>query len=128
MTPQQMWHIRMMCLFGLFIGGSPLLPLLPFAIYRICLFEKILGIPCPGCGICSSIHALLNGNWQQAISYNPCGPFVFITCIVLVSYFTYACLTRQCLHWADEIYIFKLINVLTTCLLSLQWGYRILNY
>lgn len=42
-----------------------------------CLFEHLLEIPCPGCGIISSLYAILSGELGAAWSFNPCGFVVF---------------------------------------------------
>lgn len=36
-----------------------------------CIFHKITGFKCPGCGITRGIMALLYGDIKQAYSYNP---------------------------------------------------------
>ena len=35
-----------------------------------CPFKMITGLSCPGCGIQRAIHALLHGEFTEAISYN----------------------------------------------------------
>lgn len=49
--------------------------------HSFCLFQHLLHIPCPGCGITRSIYAILSGNYADAWSYNPCG---FIVVIALI--------------------------------------------
>ena len=49
MTIQQAWRVKRMMMFGTFVCAGIFLPFLPIRIPRICLFEKLLGIPCPGC-------------------------------------------------------------------------------
>lgn len=125
MSPQRKWHFKMMGLFWAFVGGSVLLPFLPFSVPGGCLFKKLFGIPCLGCGIRSSIAALVHGNYEQALVYNPAGPFVLFVCVLFAGYFTYAALMQRSLPWNKEVHIFKLINLITFNLLSLQWGYRL---
>lgn len=45
-----------------------------------CLFRKITGWKCPGCGITGACMALLKGHFTEAFSYNP---FLFIACPVI---------------------------------------------
>jgi Protein of unknown function (DUF2752) len=40
---------------------------------HFCLFQRALGIPCPGCGILHSLNASLRCNFRQAWSANPAG-------------------------------------------------------
>ena len=41
-----------------------------------CLFQSLLGLPCPGCGITTSLLALARGEWQLAMNANPAGPAI----------------------------------------------------
>jgi hypothetical protein len=36
-----------------------------------CPSYAFLGLYCPGCGITRALHALLHGQWAQAMAYNP---------------------------------------------------------
>jgi len=38
--------------------------------YPPCIFHKITGLYCPGCGTTRALHALLHGRILDAISYN----------------------------------------------------------
>lgn len=40
-------------------------------LYPPCLFHKLTGLHCPGCGSLRSLHQLLNGNFLEAVSLNP---------------------------------------------------------
>lgn len=41
-----------------------------------CIAKRILDIPCPGCGVTTSIRALLSGDTERALSASIAGPFV----------------------------------------------------
>ncbi len=41
-----------------------------------CLMRTALGLPCPGCGIMTSLFALARGDAHAAMSANPAGIFV----------------------------------------------------
>lgn len=69
--------------------GSTLLTLalLPLAIRipHFCLMQKVLGIPCPGCGVCHSIMAILHVKPVMAWKANPAGVGVMsVFCFQLV--------------------------------------------
>ncbi len=65
-------------LFFLFI----LLQLLPYLpVQPFCLFKKVTGIPCPGCGCTRSLSFLMQGDWRRSWNYNP-------MVIILVVYFS----------------------------------------
>lgn len=38
-----------------------------------CMFRKLTGIECPGCGMTRAAHALLNGRISDAFAFNPVG-------------------------------------------------------
>jgi hypothetical protein len=35
-----------------------------------CFFFLVTGLHCPGCGATRALHALLHGQWEQAMAYN----------------------------------------------------------
>ena len=41
-----------------------------------CQFHSITGLHCPGCGLTRSLHSALNGNIEQAITYNILAPIL----------------------------------------------------
>jgi len=128
MNIQRAWHLKMMALFWACAGGAVIPPLFHFYLPPLCLFQRFLGIPCPGCGICSSVRALLHGHWLKALTLNPAGPVVLAVCVAMAVYFTYVVFAKPKANFAKEIHVFRLINGFTCCLLFLQWGYKLLNY
>lgn len=42
-----------------------------------CMFHKVTGLDCPGCGMTRATHALLNGRLADAFRFNPVGMVVF---------------------------------------------------
>ena len=53
-----------------------------------CVVKALLGVPCPGCGVTTSIEALLRGRWAEALHANAAGPFVvaFVVVQLLVAW------------------------------------------
>jgi Protein of unknown function (DUF2752) len=37
----------------------------------LCIWKKLLGIPCPGCGLTRGVCLLVHGRWVEAVSFNP---------------------------------------------------------
>jgi hypothetical protein len=60
---------------ALLVSAWLTLALLPLAIHipHFCLMQKVLGIPCPGCGVCRSILAILRLKPGMAWQANPAG-------------------------------------------------------
>lgn len=56
-----------------------------------CLFRRLTGLDCPGCGSQRALHALLHGEIGKAWRFNP---FVFFAVPVIVFY-TYAEAVRR---------------------------------
>jgi hypothetical protein len=44
--------------------------------YPPCLIHWATGLHCPGCGTTRALHALLHGDWRQALAYNALTTFV----------------------------------------------------
>lgn len=67
-----------------FLYVEYLLPLSPF---KACIWDKVFGIYCPGCGGTRAVGALLHGRFLLAAWYHP---FVFygvcIYCIFMISH------------------------------------------
>lgn len=51
-----------------------------------CIFYKITGYKCPGCGITRALFSILNGNIKEAFNYNK---LLFIVAPFLMIYFIY---------------------------------------
>ncbi len=63
-----------LCLITAALGTAALLYLFLFSHFGIgfpCMFHKLTGLSCPGCGGTRAMAALLTGQWKQALEYNP---------------------------------------------------------
>jgi Protein of unknown function (DUF2752) len=40
------------------------------AIYPVCIFHRLTGLDCPGCGSLRALHQLLHGNLGEAVRFN----------------------------------------------------------
>src|SRR5690349_24373678 len=64
---------------NLLVSGVVVILITALALDRIeslphfCLFQKVLGIPCPGCGILHSLNAGFHGEFHRAWLANPAG-------------------------------------------------------
>jgi hypothetical protein len=48
-----------------------------------CPIRKLVGIPCPSCGMTRSLISLVRGDWLAALQYHAFGPFLFAGLILL---------------------------------------------
>jgi len=63
-------HILLLLMATLVVCLSLDLSVIP----HVCLFNKLFGIPCPGCGITRSLLAFFVGDFGRAWLQNPTGP------------------------------------------------------
>ncbi len=63
----------------------------------VCLARELFGAPCPGCGVTTSVLALLQGDIARALGANAAGPFVlaFAASHAFVAISTAACVTSS---------------------------------
>jgi hypothetical protein len=64
------------------ILGCVAMLLSAFALYRFgpsgrwlpgCIFHRLTGLECPGCGMTRAVHAMLHGDARGAFRFNPLG-------------------------------------------------------
>jgi hypothetical protein len=48
-----------------------------FGRFPLCLFRRVTGLPCPGCGLSHAFSALSRGEAAQAAFYHPMGPLLW---------------------------------------------------
>jgi len=51
----------------------------------VCLFKRITTIPCPSCGTTRSVMSILQGNFADALYWNPFG--LILTLVLLITPF-----------------------------------------
>lgn len=56
-----------------------------YQLFPPCLFHRLTGLSCPGCGMQRFVHALANGHPLEAITYNAFLPLVIIYVILFAS-------------------------------------------
>lgn len=69
---------------GLFISSLVVLGLTPLVghVPHFCLMQRFLGLPCPGCGILTSLAALIHFDFSRAWNANPVG--ILIAALVVL--------------------------------------------
>lgn len=65
-------------------------PLENHQFFPSCAFKSVTGLDCVGCGIQRAIHALLHGDLQAALDYNP----LFVLLLPIMGYYLYYTIKR----------------------------------
>ena len=107
--------------------AGALLPILHINTHTLCLFEKLLNIPCPFCGIRASVFAFITGDFKGAFITNPVGPVILITLISYLIYFTLAAMFNLKIQFNREVTTINKINGVILSLLIMQWIYKIIG-
>jgi hypothetical protein len=66
------------------LGLAALLPLLPGHAGLPCPLRTLTGVPCPMCGMTTSVEATVHGHLGAALQANPAGPFAVLAALVLL--------------------------------------------
>lgn len=94
-----------------------------------CLFKLITGIPCMFCGLTHAFHALLLGQWVEAVSYHP---LVYLAFGLVLLHFIIASLRAAGWKHARLLPGFHSSSMMTVTFLffSITWmvGFFIPNY
>jgi len=59
---------------------------LGFEVPILCVFRRVTGIPCPGCGLTRSFAFFMHGDWMSALQANLLSPLVFLAVVAQVPY------------------------------------------
>jgi Protein of unknown function (DUF2752) len=66
------------------LGAGAALPLLPGHAGLPCPLRTLTGVPCPICGMSTSVEATVHGHLVSALQANPAGPFAVLAALVLL--------------------------------------------
>lgn len=80
-----------------------------YQLFPPCLFHRLTGLNCPGCGMQRFVHALSNGHPLEAIRYNAFLP-------LLIVYVMLFALERLVLTGAAQMRLREFVEGRTMCL------------
>ena len=66
------------------LAAAATLPLLPGHAGLPCPLRTLTGVPCPLCGMTTSVEATVHGHLLAALRANPAGPFAVLAALALL--------------------------------------------
>lgn len=91
---------------------------------RLCIFHRLTGVPCPGCGLSRSIVAFTHLDLGQAISFHVFGPLFFLVCLAVFGLSTAQRFFGINIPW-KRIGVWSKWPVIVVAIAWLAWaGYR----
>jgi hypothetical protein len=105
--------------FGLVTAGLPGWP---------CPFKAAFGIPCPGCGLSTSVSCLFHGDWQGAFATHAFAP-IFLIGLVFVLAVSILPEAPRSIIVQKIAALEKRTGITTLFMISLMcyWGFRLLK-
>lgn len=90
---------------------------------HVCLFESLLGIVCPGCGVTGSLLATVAGDVVRAWTIHPAGPIIAAALVIQVPLRILALRKSRYGSYVSDVSRRLTSGVLVV--LALNWFYRI---
>lgn len=107
-----------------------LIPLINISILNsiphFCLFEKIVGIPCPVCGVTRSVFSLTQLNFIESFNYNPAGILIVFSLVLQIPLRIIALLKQNYFQIVQKIS--KIVLFIAIFSLLLQWFLKLNSY
>jgi uncharacterized protein DUF2752 len=66
------------------LGAAAMLPLLPGHAGLPCPLRTLTGVPCPMCGMTTSVEATVHGHLGAGLHANPAGPFAVLAALIII--------------------------------------------
>jgi hypothetical protein len=117
---------------NILISTCLILLLIPFinistlnSIPHFCLFEKIVGIPCPVCGVTRSIVSLSEFNIVESFNYNPAGILIVFSLVLQIPLRIIALINENYFKIIQKISEIMLFIVIFS--LFLQWFLKLIS-
>ena len=98
--------------------------------FTVCLFKSITGIPCPSCGITTSIVLLLHGKIVNALNSNPLGIPVSATMFLIPFWIFIDIILKKETFYnfymkSENLFKQKYIALPALLLITILWSWKI---
>ncbi len=126
---QRRWRLRMLALHGLMLAAPPALLAARAAFPSVrlggCLFRKLTGVACPGCGMTRAAAALAEGDLAGAVRLQPAAPLVLVLVGGLVVYLLAVLFAGvRGLAWRREVALYTGVEAAACLALAAGWLVR----
>jgi len=89
-----------------------------------CMFHKLTGLPCPGCGLTTSVCLMSRGRVSEAFLANLIGPFMWLLFVAQIPYRLYLLLRpATVVRWPR--WFLKWLNLGAAVVLVISWVFNI---
>ncbi len=96
----------------------------------VCMIKHITNIPCPSCGATRSVLSILQGEYLEALYWNPLGFILILIAVTIPIWITFDCATKknslvQFYNKAETILRQKKIAIPALFLVLANWFWNI---
>ncbi len=107
-------------------NGRAIFPIIDQGFSSLCLFQNLLGIDCPFCGLSRSFIEIAHFNFSQAINYNGAGVAFFLFLIFQIFYRAYLMLRPYRRTPSQKLTMIPLYLLLAA--VFGQWALKLLSH
>ncbi len=128
-VPRSSGHIDLPLIYAIIVAlGLLLARFVPWLtiIFPPCFFRKIVGLPCPTCGLTRSVFALARLDPVTAIQFNPLFAItVSVVMILAILSLGLWLINRHCLEWQLTAQHWKRLRWIILAAIFINWMYLI---
>lgn len=100
-------------------------PGLPVAMPESCMSRRAWGIDCPGCGLTRSFISMSHGQVNNAFSFNPAGPLVYLFVLIQIPWHGYQLFRlRNIRRPIETLWLYLPLFGMSVAILA-QWLWRL---
>ena len=86
--------------------------------FCVCIFRRVFGVDCPGCGVTRSAMSLFAGDIRSAFHMHPGGPVVIALIALIVPYLALILFAKVMgMEWRKEVKVYTGIAILAAAAL-----------
>jgi hypothetical protein len=110
----------LLLIFFAVLNAERALPVIP----HVCLMQWLLSVPCPGCGIVTSLAALVHLHFREAYRANPAGPVLALHLLLQMAFGTVGAMSSD--RQKAMLLVVRSSSYAALTVLLLVWVFRTL--